>query len=185
MVRQLRLALRYVQTANVKKVIPYTIIFAVVVLLWLVFCFGLQCWIPSSEERGRFGDQFGGANALFTGLAFAGVIVTLLAQHRENKRQTARFQQELEERRDANRGEQQRFEQEMANRNNEFSKQITLGALTAKLELFKELWQHCERQKAFYRTEKDQKQFDEWAGNARKRYDLMMEALDKVNGLMA
>lgn len=33
--------------------------------------------------RGQFGDIFGGINALFTGLAFAGVIYTVLLQRRE------------------------------------------------------------------------------------------------------
>src|SRR5215211_2246931 len=32
------------------------------------------------EARGQFGDLFGGVNALFTGLAFAGVIYTILLQ---------------------------------------------------------------------------------------------------------
>ena len=35
------------------------------------------------EARGQFGDLFGGVNALFTGLAFAGVIYTILLQRRE------------------------------------------------------------------------------------------------------
>src|SRR5918994_4689704 len=37
----------------------------------------------SMEERGQFGDLFGGVNALFTGLAFAGVIYTILLQSNE------------------------------------------------------------------------------------------------------
>ena len=35
------------------------------------------------DVRGQFGDIFGGINALFTGLAFAGVIYTILLQRRE------------------------------------------------------------------------------------------------------
>lgn len=35
------------------------------------------------DERGQFGDLFGGLNALFTGLAFAGLIYTILLQRRE------------------------------------------------------------------------------------------------------
>jgi hypothetical protein len=35
------------------------------------------------DVRGQFGDIFGGVNALFTGLAFAGVIYTILLQRRE------------------------------------------------------------------------------------------------------
>ena len=36
-----------------------------------------------SEERGQFGDMFGAVNALFSGLAFAGLIITLILQKRE------------------------------------------------------------------------------------------------------
>lgn len=38
---------------------------------------------PQMAVRGQFGDIFGGVNALFTGLAFAGVIYTILLQRRE------------------------------------------------------------------------------------------------------
>lgn len=35
----------------------------------------------SMEQRGQFGDMFGMVNALFSGLAFAGVIITIRQQH--------------------------------------------------------------------------------------------------------
>ena len=35
------------------------------------------------KDSGTFGDQFGAANALFSGLAFAGLIVTILLQRRD------------------------------------------------------------------------------------------------------
>jgi hypothetical protein len=38
---------------------------------------------PQMATRGQFGDIFGGVNALFTGLAFAGVIYTILLQRQE------------------------------------------------------------------------------------------------------
>jgi hypothetical protein len=38
---------------------------------------------PNMDTRGQFGDMFGGINALFTGLAFAGVIYTILLQRRD------------------------------------------------------------------------------------------------------
>jgi hypothetical protein len=44
--------------------------------------------------RGVFGDQFGAINALFSGLAFTGVIVTLLLQRREIKNQSASLQRQ-------------------------------------------------------------------------------------------
>lgn len=36
---------------------------------------------PKMDERGQFGDMFGVLNALFSGLAFAGLIITIRQQH--------------------------------------------------------------------------------------------------------
>jgi hypothetical protein len=44
-----------------------------------IVLFTLEDW----EKRGQFGDMFGGVNALFSGLAFAGVIYAILLQRRE------------------------------------------------------------------------------------------------------
>jgi hypothetical protein len=41
----------------------------------------------SASNRGTFGDMFGAINALFSGLAFAGVIYTILLQRQELKLQ--------------------------------------------------------------------------------------------------
>ena len=39
--------------------------------------------IGDSEKQGQFGDQFGAVNALFSGLAFAGLIFTIILQKKE------------------------------------------------------------------------------------------------------
>lgn len=55
-----------------------------VVLVQVVYGILVFVWLgPQMDERGQFGDIFGGVNALFTGLAFAGVIYTILLQRRE------------------------------------------------------------------------------------------------------
>ncbi|HAB16603.1 MAG TPA: hypothetical protein PLX89_11895 [Verrucomicrobiota bacterium] len=41
----------------------------------------------ASGLRGQFGDMFGGLNALFSGLAFAGVVYALLLQRRDLQQQ--------------------------------------------------------------------------------------------------
>ena len=44
----------------------------------------LPIWLyPNMAERGQFGDMFGWLNALFSGLAFAGVIYAILLQREE------------------------------------------------------------------------------------------------------
>lgn len=40
-------------------------------------------FVDNSTERGTFGDQFGAVNALFSGLAFAGLIYTIILQRRD------------------------------------------------------------------------------------------------------
>jgi hypothetical protein len=50
-------------------VILIQVLYALLVFTWLGHWIGYQM-----AGRGQFGDLFGGVNALFTGLAFAGVI---------------------------------------------------------------------------------------------------------------
>ena len=60
-----------------------TSIVLLVLAIWianLCYCSG---WEPS--ERGTFGDLFGASNALFSGLAFAGVALALYLQSKQNK----------------------------------------------------------------------------------------------------
>lgn len=56
-----------------------TLIVVVVVFLW-----GVSWFILSNDpDRGTFGDMFGGINALFSGLAFSGVIYAIILQKKE------------------------------------------------------------------------------------------------------
>lgn len=53
-----------------------------VVVLWLV----IGWWFPGAYgggKPGEFGDRFGAVNALFSGLAFAGLLVAILLQRRD------------------------------------------------------------------------------------------------------
>jgi hypothetical protein len=56
-------------------------IFSLVLLAWLI------CWYSLKDldhtDRGTFGDMFGAVNALFSGLAFAGIVITILLQRQE------------------------------------------------------------------------------------------------------
>lgn len=55
----------------------------IVIVLWLglgVIAFFLD---DEWEDRGTFGDMFGSINALFSGLAFAGVLTTLILQRQD------------------------------------------------------------------------------------------------------
>ena len=45
--------------------------------------FSLIFFVPDANTRGTFGDQFGAVNALFSGLAFTGLIYTIILQRRD------------------------------------------------------------------------------------------------------
>lgn len=73
-----------------------------VIVLWIISWVLMIIFIKNgpngtitevSAIRGQFGDQFGAVNALFSGLAFAGIIFTILLQRRDLSLQ----REELEE----------------------------------------------------------------------------------------
>lgn len=80
----------------------------VIVFLFLISWFFIDYFIESKEDRGTFGDKFGSINALFSGLAFAGLIYTIILQRKdlemqreeleltrkEMKEQTAEFEKQ-------------------------------------------------------------------------------------------
>lgn len=77
---------------------PYwwVIPFAVIFLLFVAFFSGFTPGMPNDlEKKGQFGDSFGVLNSLFTGLGFAGLVVTLVMQQRQISKQSQEFQQQL------------------------------------------------------------------------------------------
>jgi uncharacterized membrane protein len=60
---------------------------AFVIIFWLLSMIILSMLLPNMNERGSFGDSFGFINALFSGIALAGVIYTLFLQQKELKLQ--------------------------------------------------------------------------------------------------
>jgi Putative phage abortive infection protein len=87
----------------------------VVVLLWLANLYvGLK--LPTTE-RGILGDTFGAVNALFSGLAFVGLIYTILLQSQELKLQRlelALTRKEMEETREEIEGQKKALELQSA-----------------------------------------------------------------------
>ena len=68
-----------------KKIIVSTVI---TIMAIFIAYFLIMRWIyPTMSSRGLFGDMFGGINALFSGLAFLGVIYTVILQMAELKLQ--------------------------------------------------------------------------------------------------
>ena len=85
---------------------PLWLTFAVIIFLWGVSIIVL-CWLfPDIGIRGQFGDTFGAVNALFAGLAFAGIIFAIILQKKELELQ----RQELKETRNEIRGQKEQLQ---------------------------------------------------------------------------
>lgn len=72
---------------------------ASIVGLQLAIGYLVYLLLPDWPTRGQFGDVFGAANALFSGLAFAGLIYTVLLQREElalQRRELELTRQELQ-----------------------------------------------------------------------------------------
>lgn len=100
------------QTYSIFKWLPLfilcVVVFVIYVMSWLLIRCHYKGVADFYEARGTFGDQFGAVNALFSALAFAGMIYALILQmnelhlqreelkdnREEMKRQTDEFQQQ-------------------------------------------------------------------------------------------
>ncbi|MDY3339509.1 hypothetical protein PG279_10030 [Riemerella anatipestifer] len=78
----------------------YIIILSILSLIFIIgswyFTFENLKKLPF-EERGTLGDMFGGLNTLFSGLAFCGIIISILLQSSELKMQRDEIKQNREE----------------------------------------------------------------------------------------
>ena len=79
-----------------------------VLIIWIISWVLIDCIIDCPTNRGTFGDKFGAVNALFSGLAFAGLIITLLYQKEELKLQ----REELAQTREELKGQRAEFEEQ-------------------------------------------------------------------------
>ena len=59
------------------------ILVILVILVWVLSGIIIYYISPNWSERGTIGDMFGAVNALFSGLAFVGLIYTILMQREE------------------------------------------------------------------------------------------------------
>lgn len=96
-----------------RKNIPsgwYFIIFVIVVIaIWCLNLFLLKGM--GSQDRGTFGDMFGVANSIFSGLAFSGVAYSIILQRHEIFEQKVQIKSAMQDAEETKRiQEQQRFE---------------------------------------------------------------------------
>jgi hypothetical protein len=84
---------------EIKELKNYQIIlfFVSVIIAWILAWHFVGSSFSSWDIRGSFGDMFGAINALFSGLAFAGVIIAILLQRQELRLQRKELEQTKEE----------------------------------------------------------------------------------------
>ena len=58
-------------------------ILGTIILVWLIYGIIIYLMLPNWTSRGTFGDMFGAVNALFSGLALAGIVVAIILQRHE------------------------------------------------------------------------------------------------------
>lgn len=123
-----------------KKWLLPLLLFASVVLVYGVFWGVIDAAINTPETRGVFGDKFGAVNALFSGLAFAGLILTLFLQREELSLQRDELEQTREEL------SRQRKEFEIQNKNLKLQRfeNSFFSLLSHYLELVNRLEYECE-----------------------------------------
>jgi len=86
---------------NLLKKIPWPLTVSLgaiggILVLWLLSWALITRHLGNPSEAGTFGDMFGAVNALFSGLAFAGIILAILMQREELKLQRKELTQSTE-----------------------------------------------------------------------------------------
>ncbi|MFN1218755.1 putative phage abortive infection protein [Chryseobacterium kwangjuense] len=78
----------------------YILVFAGLAVLFIFIVMGTTYFHYTGDKnydnRGTFGDMFGAANALFTGLSFVGLIVTILLQRKDLNTQRDELQKQTQ-----------------------------------------------------------------------------------------
>src|SRR5262245_34267895 len=59
----------------------------VILVAWFLWWAGTVLLVKTATERGQLGDLFGGVNALFSGLALAGMVTAVILQSHESQLQ--------------------------------------------------------------------------------------------------
>ena len=115
----------------------YILIFTAIIITWLIFQYVLSSAYPDISERALFGDSFGGLNTLFTGLAFAGVIISIVLQ--KNELELQRKELELTRKELSNSAEAQMLMSKSA------EKQSIIQAKTARLNALNTMFSYWNR----------------------------------------
>jgi hypothetical protein len=116
---------------------PYKSAIIIFIFVFVLYFNTVKFFYPKMSERGLFGDMFGGINAIFSGLAFLGIIYAIILQGEELRLQ----REELE----LTRKELQRTAQAQEKSEEALSKQAASLKATAKLNGLSALLSHFDK----------------------------------------
>lgn len=151
------------------KSLPWLLV-TLVALLWLGNWYLLSMYIKDGQSRGQFGDQFGSVNALFSGLAFAGLISAIILQKRELTLQREQLELQRDEMRESRLqlAEQARIQDE--------SRKVAIARL--KIEALKAEISAIEMES----LTKNYAHRDEYIGQIRASGEAMMKIVNELEG---
>ncbi|MDL2257051.1 hypothetical protein LJC06_02455 [Bacteroidales bacterium OttesenSCG-928-I14] len=116
-----------------------------IIIISIAYPFILRLFTPNMciECRGMLGDSYGALNAVFSGLAFAGVIITILIQRTELNNQRTELKLQRDEMQ-LQREEMQLQRQEMIDTRKEFSVNRITNIIYNELERFEKAVEYLE-----------------------------------------
>lgn len=150
------------------------IVVALVITLWTITPFAVRMLYPDITHQGQFGDLFGSVNALFSGLAFVGVIFAILLQREELKLQ----RQELA----ATRTELARAAAAQEESRNALQKTIYAQAYKTANDVLQHEAVRSARRYAF--NELRTKPFEHWSDDDRRQAEIVCHTYNTVGNMV-
>ena len=158
------------QEGNKHNRLVMAAMFLLVVMLWFSSWLIITHYIKDPTNQGTFGDTFGAVNALFSGLAFAGLIATLLYQKEELKLQ----REELQQTREELKGQREEFEEQNKTLKRQRFENTFFNMLSLQQEITNNLFYQDEKeneQTITQHTYKGREVFKEIYENATVKYE--------------
>lgn len=158
------------QEGNKHNRLVMAAMFLLVVVLWFSSWLIITHYIKDPTNQGTFGDTFGAVNALFSGLAFAGLIATLLYQKEELKLQ----REELQQTREELKGQREEFEEQNKTLKRQRFENTFFNMLSLQQEITNNLFYQDEKeneQTITQHTYKGREVFKEIYENATVKYE--------------
>lgn len=158
------------QEGNKHNRLVMAAMFLLVVMLWVSSWLIITHYIKDPTNQGTFGDTFGAVNALFSGLAFAGLIATLLYQKEELKLQ----REELQQTREELKGQREEFEEQNKTLKRQRFENTFFNMLSLQQEITNNLFYQDEKeneQTITQHTYKGREVFKEIYENATVKYE--------------